>query len=109
MTSKRGPPAHIFGDFEVKEHVSDKYLCQILHGGGLEVTAKERACRIKGAAVGIKCIIEEFQMQALGVLRTTWELWERALILSLGTWFSSFEHTVNLCNDVMNFFLRNHV
>ena len=45
----------MFGDFEVKERVSDKYLGQILHGGGLKesalATAKERAGRIKGAAI----------------------------------------------------------
>ena len=54
----------MFGDFEVKVRISDKYLGQILHGGGLEesalATAKERAGRIKGAAIEIKGIIEEF-------------------------------------------------
>ena len=43
----------MFGDFEVKERVSDKYLGQILHGGSLEesslATAQERAGQIKGA------------------------------------------------------------
>ena len=102
----------MFGDFEVKERVSDKYLGQILHGGGLEesalATAKERAGRIKGAAIEIKGIIEEFQMQTLGGLRAAWELWEKALIPSLlsgsGTWFGTCEQTVNLCDDVQNFF-----
>ena len=77
----------MFEDFEVKERVSDKYLGQILHGGGLEesalTTAKERAGRIKGDAIEIKGILEEFQMQTLGGLRAAWELWEKALIPSL--------------------------
>ena len=67
----------MFGDFEVKERESDKYLGQILHGGGLDesalATAQERAGRIKGATIEIKGIIDEFQMQALGGLRAAWE------------------------------------
>ena len=84
----------MFGDFVVKERVSDKYLGQVLHSGGLEdsalATVKERSGKIKGATMEIKSIIEEFEMQALGVLQAAWELWERALIPSLmsgsGTW-----------------------
>ena len=60
----------VFGNFEVKEKESDKYLGQVLHGGGLSesalATVKERAGRIKGATFEIKSIIEEFQMQTLG-------------------------------------------
>ena len=69
----------MFGSFEVKERESDKYLEQVLHGGGLEqsalATAHERAGRIKGASMEIKSIIEEFQMQALGGMMEAWELW----------------------------------
>ena len=40
----------MFGNFEVKEKESDKYLGQVLHGGGLSenalATVKERAGRI---------------------------------------------------------------
>ena len=84
----------MFGNFEVKEKESDKYLGQVLHGGGLSesalATVKERAGRIKGATIEIKSIIEEFQMQTLGGMMAAWELWEKALIPSLlsgsGTW-----------------------
>jgi hypothetical protein len=80
-----------------KERESDKYLGQILHGGGLEesalATAKERAGRIKGATLEIRSIIEEFQMQTMGGMMVAWELWEKALIPSLlngsGTWFGN--------------------
>jgi hypothetical protein len=85
----------MFGDFLVKKHESDKYLGQILHGGGLgmsaEATVRERMGKIKGATMEIKTIIEEFPMQAIAGMMTAWELWERALIPSLlsgaGTWF----------------------
>ena len=104
----------MFGDFEVKERESDKYLGQILHGGGLDesalATAQERAGRIKGATIEIKGIIDEFQMQALGGLRAAWELWEKALIPSLlsgsGTWFGVCDQAVDLCDDLQNFFWR---
>ena len=66
----------------------------MLHAGGLgksaEATIEGKAGRIKGAAMEIKPIVEEFQMQAMGGLMAAWELWERALIPSLlsgaGTW-----------------------
>jgi hypothetical protein len=60
----------IFGDFVMKARVSDKHLGQVLHGGWLEesalATVQERAGKICGAAMEIKSIIEEYQMQALG-------------------------------------------
>ena len=52
----------------------------MLHTGGLEksaeATVKERAGRVKGAALEIKSIIEDFQMQCIGGMRAAWELWE---------------------------------
>ena len=93
----------MFGNFVVKERVSDKYLGQILHGGGLEqsalATVQDRAGRIKGATMEIKSIIEEFQMQAMGGMRAAWDLWEKALIPSLlsgsGTWFMKCQTAVD--------------
>ena len=104
----------MFGQFQVKEKDSDKYLGQILHGDGLEesslATAKERAGKIKGATLEIRSIIEEFQMQNIGGMMAAWELWEKALIPSLlngsGTWFGDCKKTTDLCDDLQNFFWR---
>ena len=104
----------VFGNFEVKEKESDKYLGQVLHGGGLSesalATVKERAGRIKGATIEIKSIIEEFQMQTLGGKMATWEPREKALTPSLlsgsGTWIGDCSLAVDLCNDLQNFFWR---
>ena len=104
----------MFGHFVVKEKESDKYLGQILHGAGLEesslATAKERIGRIKGAALEIRSIIEEFQMQMMGGMMAAWELWEKALIPSLlngsGTWLGNCKMTVDLCDNIQNFFWR---
>ena len=103
-----------FGDFSLKEKLCDKYLGQMIHSGGLEesalATVKDRAGRMKGATMEIKSIIEEYQMQALGGMMAAWELWERALLPSLlsgaGTWFGDYQSTVNLCDELQNFFWR---
>ena len=48
----------------MKENISDKYLGQVLHGGGWEgstlATVQERAGKIRGAAMEIKYITEEY-------------------------------------------------
>ena len=106
----------MFGEFPVKHREYDRYLGQILHGGGLEQSAEttvmERVGRIKGATLEIKTIIEEFQMQALGGMMAAWVLWERALVPALlsgaGTWFGLREckKAVELCESLQNFFWR---
>ena len=57
----------MFDTFLIKQKVSDKYLGQVLHSGGVEcsatATVQERTGRIKGATMEIKSIVEEYQMQ----------------------------------------------
>ena len=59
----------MFDKFQVKQKVSDKYLGQILHSGGVEASAEatvlERSGRIKGATIEIKSIVEEYEMQVM--------------------------------------------
>ena len=103
-----------FGDFVMKERVMEKYLGQMLHSAGLEesalATVQEKAGRIRGATMEIKSIVEEYEMQILGGLMAAWQLWERALLPSLlsgaGTWFGDCSKTVELCDDLQNFFWR---
>ena len=75
----------MFGNFPITQRVSEKNLGQILHSEGLsrsaEATVEERSGRIRGAALEIKSIVEEFEMQAMEGLMTVWELWEKALVL----------------------------
>ena len=106
----------MFGKFAVKQREYDRYLGQVLHGGGLDesalATVKERSGRIKGAALEIKSIIEEFQMQCIGGMMAAWELWEKALVPSLlsgaGTWFGPghCKDAIELCDKIQNFFWR---
>ena len=66
--------------------------------------------KIKGAAIEIKAIIEEFQMQALAGAMAAWELWEHALLPSLlsgaGTWLGEIQEAVDQCDAIQNFFWR---
>ena len=59
----------MFGNFTIKQKVSDKYLGQVLHSGGVEASAtatvQERSGRIKGAAMEIRSIVEEYQLRHL--------------------------------------------
>ena len=59
----------MFDKFPVKQKVSDKYLGQVLHSGGVEASAEatvlERSGRIKGATIEIKSIVEEYEMQVM--------------------------------------------
>ena len=102
----------LFDNLPIKQRVSDKYLGQILHSAGVEysatATVRERAGRIKGAALEIKSIVEEYPMQAFGGLMAARELWERALVPSLlsgaGTWLIECKEAITSCEEIHNFF-----
>ena len=104
----------MFGNFQVKQKVCDKYLGQMLHSGGVEASAtatvQERMDWIKGATMEVRSIVEDFQMQAFGGLTAAWELWERALLPSLlscsGTWIGECKEAIGLCDQVQNFYWR---
>ena len=106
----------MFGEFAVQHREYDRYLGQILHGGGLdrsaEMTVTERVGRLKGATREVKAIIEDFQMQAIGGMMAAWELWEKAMVPSLlsgaGTWFGlkKNEKAIDMCDDIQNYFWR---
>ena len=85
-----------FRKFTLKEKERDKYLGQVIESNlslSALATVQDRVGKIKGAAIEIKSIIEEFRMQALAGCMAAWELWEHALIPSLlsgaGTWLGT--------------------
>ena len=102
-----------FNKFKLKLKPQDKYLGQIIDSNLNNcalATVRDRAGKIKGAAMEVKQIIEDFEMQAVGGLAAAWELWERALIPSLmsgaGTWLGDVKETVKLCNNIQGFYWR---
>ena len=100
-------------DFKLDIKMNDKYLGQIIESNlsksALE-TVKARAGKIKGAAMEVKSIVEDYQMKAMGGLVAAWEIWEKALIPSLlsgaGTWLGKIGDTEKLCNSIQNFYWR---
>ena len=102
-----------FDKFRLKEKKKDKYLGQVIQSTLADsalATVQDREGKIKGAAIEIKSIIEEFQMQALAGAMAAWELWEHALLPSLlsgaGTWLGEIQEAVDLCDSIQNFFWR---
>ena len=97
-----------FGDFPAKRKISDKYLGQIIHEGGLtasiEATILERTGKVKGAIYLTKTIIETFQMQGIGGMMAARTLWEGAIVPSLlhgaGTWVGSTVATDKMCEEL---------
>ena len=105
-------PIH-FGQFPLKIKTEDRYLGHIIKSNlasSALATVKERSGNIKGAALEIKQIVEDFEMQALGGLAAAWDLWERALIPSLlagaGTWLGDITQAVDLCNKIQDFYWK---
>ena len=99
--------------FNLKEKERDKYLGQVIKSNmatSALATVQERSGKIKGAAIEIKGIIEEFQMQALAGGMAAVELWKHALLPSLlagaGTWLGEIQEAVDLCDSIQNFFRR---
>ena len=102
-----------FVKFNLKEKHQDKYLGQVIKSNlaaSALATVQERTGKIKGAAIEIKSIIEEFRMQAIAGCMAAWELWEHALLPSLlagaGTWLGEIEEAVDLCDATQNSFWR---
>ena len=102
-----------FTKFKLKEKEKDKYLGQVINSNistSALSTVQERVGRIKGAAIEIKSIIEDFKMQALSGCMAAWELWEHALLPSLlagaETWIGDIKKTIELCDETQNFFWR---
>ena len=103
----------LFNKFTLQTKSKDKYLGQIFEsdlGTSALSTVKYREGKIKGAAIEVKSIIEDFHMQAMGGLVAAWELWERALIPSLlsgaGTWLGNIGEAISRCNKIQNFYWR---
>ena len=103
----------LFNKFCLQTKSQDKYLGQLFQSDlrtSALATVIYRQGKIKGAAIEVKSIIEDFHMQAMGGLVAAWELWEKALIPSLlsgaGTWIGNIEEAISQCNKIQNFYWR---
>jgi hypothetical protein len=113
MTLKLQQDPIYLNKFNLKQKSEEKYLGQVIKSTlstSSLATAQDREGKIKGAAIEIRQIIEDFQMQALGGLAAAWGLWERALIPSLlagcGTWLGDIKEVVKFCTSLQEFYWK---
>ena len=101
---------------EVKMNIkdADKWLGQQLSTGGLAesvaATVEKREAKIKGAALEIATIVNDWRAEAAGGMNTALLLWEACLVPSLlqgaSTWVEVSEKTVKKLNSLQQWFLR---
>ena len=101
---------------EVKMNIkdADKWLGQQLSTGGLAesvaATVEKREAKIKGAALEIANIVNDWRSEAAGGMYTALLLWEACLIPSLlqgaSTWVEVSAKTVRKLNSLQQWFLR---
>jgi hypothetical protein len=102
-----------FEKFVLEQKTKYKYLGQVIKDNlaqSVIATIEDRQGKIKGAAIEVKSLIEDFTMQSIGGLVAAWELWEKALVPSLlsgaGTWLGVTKEAITMCDNIQNFFWR---
>ena len=78
-----------FEDFEMQEKAEYEYLGDIISSGGLaasvEATIARRLAKTKGSIYETAAILKDFRMQVVGGMAGAFDIWERAIIPSLGS------------------------
>ena len=93
---------------------ADKWLGQQISEDGLaasvSATVEKREAKIKGAALEIANIVNDWRSEAAGGMNTALLLWESCVIPSLlqgaGTWVEIAPKTVKKLNGLQNWFIR---
>ena len=101
-------------EIEVKEKISDKYLGDILHQGGLSesvlATVKDREGKVKAAMLESAAIVDDFRSQCIGGFMAAVDIWELAIIPTLlnnaGTWTEMDESTEERLEELQLFYVR---
>ena len=99
----------------MKEKKSERYLGDILHGGGLAASADATVnCRHAKMVHGlkeIKAIVEDCRSNTMGGIKVGLDIWETAYVPSLlnncSTWMDIEDATVNKLEELQNSFYRN--
>ena len=102
------------GEVRMNIKDADKWLGQQLSTGGLAdsvaATVEKREAKIKGAALEIANIVNDWRAEASGGMHTALLLWEACLIPSLlqgaSTWVEVSSKTVKKLNSLQQWFLR---
>ena len=102
------------GDFITKEKVSDKWLGDMFHQGGLAesviATIKEREPKVKAACYEAAAIVEDWRSQCVGGFCSATDLFEKAILPSLmynaDTWVQIPKVAEEMLENVQLFFVR---
>ena len=104
----------MFGNIVTQSKTMDKYLGDMIHMDGLSAsinaTIDDRAGKIKASMYEVAAIVEDFRMQAVGGLRSAWDLWNLAIVPSLlsncGVWTEMEEKSMDRLEEMQNSFIR---
>ena len=102
------------GEFQMKEEKCSKYLGQYLSSEGLaasvEETFQKRDGKIRGAALEIAQIVNDWRSHLAGGMMTAVTMWERCCVSSLlhgaGTWVEITPATVKHLNATQQWYWR---
>ena len=102
------------GDVKMKVKVADKWLGQQLSTDGLagsvEATVQAREAKIKGAALEVANIVNDWRSEAAGGMNSALLLWEACIIPSLlqgaATWVNISSKTMKKLNSLQQWFVR---
>ena len=102
------------GEVMMNVKSADKWLGQQISEDGLAAsvaaTVEKREAKIKGAALEIANIVNDWRSEAAGGMNTALLLWESCVIPSLlqgaGTWVEIAPKTVKKLNGLQNWFTR---
>ena len=100
-------PLTLYGE-AMKVKVSEKYLGDFIHGGGVaksaEVTVVERCGRMFSTNNELRAIVEDCRSTTLGGLKVGLDIWETAYIPSLlnncSTWMEIQDSTIEKLEDL---------
>ena len=102
------------GGLKTMEKQTDKWLGQHISARGLAdsvaVTVASREGKVRGAALEIAAIVEDWRSAAAGGMETALLLWEACCVPSLlhgaGTWVEVAKTTVKKLNQLQQWFVR---
>ena len=102
------------GKNKLEEKKKEKYLGDVLSSSGLATSVgasvQERAEKRKGSIYGLRALVEDFRMQAIGGVESAIDLYESCIIPSLlsnaSTWMEITKETENKLDAIQDLFGR---
>ena len=102
---------------EMKENVSDKYLCDYIHSSGpgpsVNGTISNRYGRIILGIIETRAIVDDCRINVVGGLQSGLDFWEMAYLPNLlnncQTWTDISEDSIKMLDDIQSTMYRVHL